>query len=75
MLRIAGEKKEEREEDEQGYRVSERSYGAFERLVRLPEDGNADKIKARCRDGVLTITIPKDEKAVKNGRKIAVEQA
>src|SRR6185369_11529264 len=36
MLRIAGEKKEQREENERGYRVSERTYGAFERLIELP---------------------------------------
>jgi HSP20 family protein len=75
MLRIAGEKNEEREEDEQGYRISERSYGAFERIVSLPDGADAEKIKARCRNGVLTITIPKDEKAVAKSRKIAIERA
>jgi len=74
MLRISGEKKEEREEDEEGYRLSERSYGAFERMISLPEGADPDKINARCRNGVLTITIPKDEKAAKNARRIAVEQ-
>ena len=73
MLRIAGEKKTEREEDEKGYRISERSYGAFERLVRLPAGAQADKIKAKCRNGVLTITIPKDGKAQSRVRKVAVE--
>jgi HSP20 family protein len=75
LLRISGEKQEEREEDEEGYRLSERSYGAFERMVSLPEGADAARIKARCRNGVLTITIPKDEKAAKNARRIAVEQA
>lgn len=74
MLRIAGEKQEEREQDEQGYRVSERSYGAFERTISLPEGADADRIKARCRHGVLTITIPKDEKAATAARRIAVER-
>lgn len=75
VLRIAGEKREEREKDEQGYRVSERSYGAFERRVTLPAGANAEKIKARCRNGLLTITIAKDEKAKDRARKIAVEHA
>lgn len=75
MLRIAGEKSEEREEGEEGYRLSERSYGAFERIVRLPEEADADKIKARCRNGVLTITIPKDEKAARTARRIPVDRA
>ena len=73
MLRIAGEKKTEREEDEKGYRLSERSYGSFERLVRLPAAAEADKIKAKYRHGVLTITMPKDGEAVARVRKIAIE--
>lgn len=73
MLRIAGEKKTEREEDEKGYRISERSYGSFERLVRLPAAAQPDKIKAKCRNGVLTVTIPKDGEAAARVRKIAVE--
>jgi HSP20 family protein len=36
MLVISGEKKEEREENEEGYSLSERSYGAFERRIELP---------------------------------------
>jgi HSP20 family protein len=73
MLRIAGEKRTERDEDEKGYRISERSYGSFERLVRLPATTQADKIKAKCKNGVLTITIPKDGEAAERARKIVVE--
>ena len=73
MLRIAGEKKSEREEDEKGYRISERSYGSFERLVRLPAAADAEKIKAKYRHGVLTLTIPKDGEARDRARRIAVE--
>jgi HSP20 family protein len=75
VLKIAGEKRLERDEDEQGYRISERSYGAFERTISLPESADADKITARCRNGVLAITIPKDKKVAKNTRRIAVQQA
>ena len=59
MLRISGEKKEEREENERGYRLSERSYGSFERRIELPPGADEDKISAAYKDGVLTITIPK----------------
>jgi len=75
LLRISGDKAEEREEDEEGYHLAERSYGAFERAIRLPDGVDTGKIKARCRNGVLTITLPKDEKAAKNARRIPVEQA
>jgi len=73
MLRIAGEKTIERDADEKGYRISERNYGSFERLVRLPAAAQPDKIKAKCRNGLLTITIPKDGEAADRARKIVVE--
>lgn len=76
MLRIAGEKKEEREENERRYRLCERRYGAFERLLDLPaaaDDG--DSIKAKFKNGVLTVTVQKDGKAERQPRRIAVEKA
>ena len=72
MLRIAGEKKEEREENERGYRLSERSYGAFERAVSLPADANPEKIDAKFKNGVLRITIAKDGAEKRNVRKIRI---
>ncbi len=48
---------------------SERRYGTFCRTVELPGDIEAERLSARCQDGVLEITIPKSEanrpKAVK----------
>jgi HSP20 family protein len=72
LLRIAGEKKEEREENERGYRLSERSYGAFERLVELPSTANPEKIDAKFRNGILTITVAKDGEEKRNVRKISI---
>jgi HSP20 family protein len=72
ILRIAGEKKEEREENERGYRLSERSYGSFERAVSLPSAANPDKIDAKFKNGVLTITIAKDGEEKQNVRKIKI---
>jgi HSP20 family protein len=74
MLRIAGEKKEEREADERGYRVSERRYGAFERLIELPAAADDEKIKAKFKDGLLTITVAKNGRAEPQTRRIAVEK-
>lgn len=72
VLRITGEKKEEREENERGYRLSERSYGAFERAVSLPSAANPDKIDAKFKNGVLTVTIAKDGEEKQNVRKIKI---
>ena len=64
-LTITGEKKQEQEQKEKGYYHLERSYGSFRRDLNLPNDVDAAKIDAACKDGVLTITLPKAEKAKK----------
>ncbi len=73
ILTISGEKKEEKEEkDEKKNRYyTERHYGSFRRSVTLPEEIRTDNIKANFKKGVLTIDIPKDEKAP--GKKISIE--
>ncbi|HET9427002.1 MAG TPA: Hsp20/alpha crystallin family protein [Allosphingosinicella sp.] len=73
MLVISGEKKEEREETEEGYLYSERTYGAFERRIELPAGADSLNVKAKVRKGVLQITLPKDQKAESNKRRITIE--
>lgn len=73
MLTVKGEKKSEREEEEKGYHLTERSYGRFERSFRLPETVDADKIDAAFHKGVLKITLPKRPEAQKKARKISVK--
>jgi len=74
LLRISGEKKEERETEEEGYSITERSYGSFERSLMLPEGIEEDKISAKVSKGVLTVVLPKTSEAQKKKkkRKIAV---
>jgi HSP20 family protein len=62
-LRISGEKKEEEETKKKGYYHVERSYGSFRRDVTLGSEVDPAKIEAECRNGVLTITLPKSEQA------------
>jgi HSP20 family protein len=62
-LTISGEKKHEEEKKEKGYYYAERSYGSFRRDLTLPADVDSTKIDAACKDGVLTITLPKSERA------------
>jgi HSP20 family protein len=59
LLTIKGEKKSEKERKDKDLRMVERSYGAFERTIELPEGVDADAIKATIAKGVLTVTVPK----------------
>ncbi|MEK7994978.1 MAG: Hsp20/alpha crystallin family protein [Planctomycetota bacterium] len=58
-LTISGEKKFEEEKKEKGYYHVESTYGSFRRELNLPADVDAGKIDAVCKDGVLSITLPK----------------
>jgi len=70
-LTLKGEKKESKEERDKDYYLTERRYGSFMRSFRLPETVEADKIAASFAQGVLTLTLPKIEKA--KPRQITVE--
>ncbi len=72
-LTIKGEKKEEKEEKQKDYYVSERRYGSFERYFGLPEGVDADKIEAAFKNGVLKVTLPKTAEAQKPAKKIEVK--
>jgi HSP20 family protein len=62
-LTISGEKKEAKEDQGDGFYHVESTYGSFRREVTLPTDVDEQKIEAACKDGVLSVTLPKAEKA------------
>src|SRR5690606_37339543 len=68
-LTIKGEKKEEKEEKDKNYYLSERRYGSFERNFLLPEGVDTDKIEARFAKGVLKVVLPKTVEAQKKVKK------
>jgi len=72
-LTVKGEKKAETEEKSDRVYRFERRFGAFERVFTLPETVNAEAIEAKVAAGVLTLTLPKTEKALP--RSIAVKAA
>ena len=61
ILTLKGERKVDNEIDEQRYFRKERCFGTFHRSFTLRESVQADKIKARFKEGILEVEIPKAE--------------
>ena len=61
-LTVSGERKFTNEKKEKNFRSVETQYGSFSRSFSLPENVKADQIEARYNNGILELTIPKDEK-------------
>ena len=74
MLIIAGEKRDEREVDDRDVRLVERVFGQFRRAIQLPFSPNPDQVEASFRDGVLTITVPKNAEQRSKQRQIEVKR-
>lgn len=73
MLIIRGEKKSETKDEER--RFSERRYGSFERRISVDPEVDSEQIKANFANGVLTLTMPKSEKARKSLKHIPIGTA
>ncbi len=63
ILTITGEYKAEEEQKDTAYHRRELYVGTFERALRLPPRFQIEKTKSVFKDGILTLTIPKVEKA------------
>jgi HSP20 family protein len=62
-LTIRGEKKQEAEEKTDRLHRYERTFGSFERVFALPNSVDPEKVQAAYDAGVLTVTLPKAERA------------
>jgi HSP20 family protein len=63
LLTIRGEKRRQAEEKSERVHRYERSYGNFQRTFSLPTTVDPEKVAANCEHGILTVTIPKAERA------------
>jgi HSP20 family protein len=72
-LTIRGEKKEEKEQKEGGWQISERSFGSFVRTIPLPVEVDEDKVSAQFKNGVLTVMLPAAADAERKAKKIEVK--
>lgn len=71
-ITIQGERREEREEDREGYYRSERTYGSFYRVVPLPEGAITESAKAGFKDGVLEVTVQAPPREVSRRRRVEI---
>ena len=63
FLTISGERKNEQQAESGASYRTERFVGRFQRSISLPGEVDPEKIKATYTDGILTVTLPKSEKA------------
>lgn len=74
VLTISGDRYTEQGEDNWGYYVRERYYGAFRRAISLPEGTNEDAIHARFENGLLVVTVSGAARAASRARKINIDE-
>lgn len=72
-LVLEGEKKIEKRDPKDKDHVIESSYGTFRRVIGMPATIDLAKIDAKFKNGVLTITLPKSDKAKENVKKVEVK--
>nr|AAL32036.1 small heat shock protein [Retama raetam] len=61
VLQISGERTKEKEDKNDTWHRVECSAGRFLRRFRLPENAKVEQVKASLENGVLTVTVPKEE--------------
>jgi HSP20 family protein len=73
VLSIRGERKQEKEGKGKKHHRVERFYGCFARSFVLPDNIDEEKIKAKFKDGMLHLRLPKTEEAKPKSVEIKVE--
>jgi HSP20 family protein len=73
VMTVSSESKKENEESSDGYKRREFSYVSFCRSFYIPENVNRDKIGANYSEGILTVSLPKnDQEKSKISREIKI---
>jgi HSP20 family protein len=73
VLTLAGERKQEKVEEQEKVHRIERFYGSFARRFALPENADEQAIRAESRDGVIVIHIPKQRVVEPQPRQIEIQ--
>lgn len=72
MISMRGERHQEKEDKGEKFHRIERSYGSFMRSFRVPDDADESAVKAEFKDGMISVTLPKSEKARNKPRAIEI---
>ena len=70
VLTVSGERKLEKKEEKDGYHRVERAYGSFSRSFVLPDNLDGEGVDANYKDGILTVSLPKNEEAKRKEIKV-----
>ncbi len=70
VLTVSGERRSQHDEQRDGYRRIERSYGSFSRSLTVPDGIDPERIEASFDGGVLEVRVPKPEQA--KPRRVAI---
>ena len=73
MLIVSGSRKSESNHNDSYSRFNSIQYGDFQKSFNLPENVNKDKISAKMKDGVLTMTIKKSKNISEDIKKIIIK--
>ena len=71
-LTLKGERRREKEVSQNGQSHIERVYGTFQRSFALPSVVDAGNVRAKYKDGILEIELPKREEAKPKEIKVQV---
>ena len=72
-ISFAGKVERAKEEKDEDYYYCERAYSTWHRTIPLPARVKADAAKAKYENGILEVTLPKDEEAKAKRKEIKVE--
>jgi HSP20 family protein len=73
-ITIRGERRDEHQEEREGYWRSEREYGHFQRTIPLPEGVIGESAEATFRDGVLEVTVKAPPAEASRGRRLEIRE-
>jgi len=73
VLTVEGQTEKKSEIDDKNYYRKEVRYGSFHRSIALPVSVDGDKARAEYEDGVLKITVPKQERIKAKSVKVEIK--